>query len=136
MSSTLSTMSSSTTALLLPTLTTNPSTTHPLTTSSSLDPPSIQTITFGILSAVLALGSIILAYLQLARMRRERLKAQNDCEMQATASSATTPLPLGTEYFFGRSVSSFIELPSSVAELPGARVAEARVEEVPPPYMR
>ncbi|KFY86967.1 hypothetical protein V498_07328 [Pseudogymnoascus sp. VKM F-4517 (FW-2822)] len=63
-------------------------TTTPTTTPSILSNPSsdssatIQTITFGILSAGLAIGSIILAYLQLVRMRRERLeRARDDCEM-------------------------------------------------------
>ncbi|KFX94991.1 hypothetical protein O988_06047 [Pseudogymnoascus sp. VKM F-3808] len=47
------------------------------------DSSSVQTLTFGMLSAVLAVGSLILAYLQLVRMRRERLRvAERDCEMQ------------------------------------------------------
>ncbi|KFY83182.1 hypothetical protein V498_08248 [Pseudogymnoascus sp. VKM F-4517 (FW-2822)] len=150
--------STSTSALLLPTLATSPNTTPPhFSTSSSTDPSSsAQTITFGILSAVLAVGSIILAYLQLARMRRERLRAEHDCEMQVTASSARSPPPLRTDYFFGRyflgrSMSSFIERPSSLAQLSGVQLPESRLQgaqltgaqlqdahlpEAPPPYRR
>ncbi|KFZ11041.1 hypothetical protein V502_07774 [Pseudogymnoascus sp. VKM F-4520 (FW-2644)] len=74
--------SNSSHTLLLPTLNTTPDRTPPLfSTSTSTDPPSIEAITFGVLSAVLAIGSIILAYLQLVRMRRERLRAEHDCEM-------------------------------------------------------
>ncbi|KAL5353305.1 hypothetical protein ACLOAV_001341 [Pseudogymnoascus australis] len=122
--------STSTTALLLPTLATSPDTTSPhFSTSLSTDPSSsAQTITFGILSAVLAVGSIILAYLQLARMRRERLRAEHDCEMQVTASSARSPPPLRTDYFFGRSMSSFIERPSSLAQLSGVQLPETRLQ--------
>ncbi|KFY52788.1 hypothetical protein V496_08172 [Pseudogymnoascus sp. VKM F-4515 (FW-2607)] len=157
-SSSLIISTTSTSALLLPTLATSPDTTPShFSTSSSTDPSSsAQTITFGILSAVLAVGSIILAYLQLARMRRERLRAEHDCEMQVTASSARSPPPLRTDYFFGRSMSSFIERPSSLAQLSGVQLPETRLQgaqlpesrlqgtqlpgaqlqEAPPPYRR
>ncbi|KFY29295.1 hypothetical protein V493_02428 [Pseudogymnoascus sp. VKM F-4281 (FW-2241)] len=74
--------STSSSVVLLPTLNASPDTTsHLAPSSSSIDSPSVQTITFGILSAVLAVGSIILAYLQLMRMRKERLRVERDCEM-------------------------------------------------------
>ncbi|OBT83114.1 hypothetical protein VE02_08073 [Pseudogymnoascus sp. 03VT05] len=73
---------------MLPTLNSISTITTPNTAPSIFSNPhsdssaTIQTITFGILSAVLAIGSIILAYLQLVRMRRGRLeRARDDCEM-------------------------------------------------------
>ncbi|OBT79929.1 hypothetical protein VF21_01566 [Pseudogymnoascus sp. 05NY08] len=81
---TLNSISTTTTPTPLPTLlSTTPTTTPPLFSNPTSDSSAtIQTITFGILSAVLAIGSIIVAYLQLVRMRRERLeRARDDCEM-------------------------------------------------------
>jgi hypothetical protein len=68
--------------LLLPTLDASPNRTSLFSSLAYSDSSSVQTITFGVLLAVLAVGSIILAYLQLVRMQRERLGAvEHDCEM-------------------------------------------------------
>jgi hypothetical protein len=69
-------------ALLVPTLDTVLNNTSLFSSLAYSDSSSVQTITFGILSTVLAVGSIVLAYLQLARIRKARLRdAELDCEM-------------------------------------------------------
>ncbi|OBT68353.1 hypothetical protein VE03_02953 [Pseudogymnoascus sp. 23342-1-I1] len=119
MSSTISTAS------LLPTLAASPDKTSLFPASASSNSPSIETITFGILSAILAIGSIILTYLQLVRMRREQPKAEHDCEIHV--ANARSPSPLRTDYFIRRSISFIIESPCSLAQLPEARLPETQL---------
>ena len=56
-------------ALLLPTLDASPNRTSLFSSLVYSDSSSVQTITFGVLSSVLAIRSIILAYFQPVRTR-------------------------------------------------------------------
>jgi hypothetical protein len=69
-------------AILGPTLEADLNATSPLTILAHVDSSSVQAIIFGVLSTLLGVGAIVLAYLQLVRMRMAQPQdAERDYEI-------------------------------------------------------